>query len=312
MRITVQSARIMERIGAEEGFRLLSEKGFDGVDFGITRWFPSADVRANAPSPLDAPLQEVLPLFAPYKAAAEKYGVSFSQTHAPYPTWMPGNEAANTHVLKAVKTAIAVTGYLGSPYCVVHPAYAFKNGERPSAREEWEINRALYGDLIPDLQKHHVVCCLENMFSSGEEGTRFASVCSDFSLAAQWIDRMNAMAGGVYFAFCLDTGHCHLARQNLRHAIVALGKHLRALHIHDNSGHLDQHLSPYMGSADWEGFLAGLMETGYDGDLSFETFRVLDQYPPELMDACLSLIAETGRYFKSRLSAAYGGGSACL
>jgi sugar phosphate isomerase/epimerase len=66
-------------------------------------------------------------------------------------------------------------------------------------------------------------------------------------------------------------------------------------------GYLDDHLSPYMGDIVWDSFLQGLRDIHYRGDLSFETFRVLQVYPPELHEDCLRLIANTGKLFRDKL-----------
>ena len=203
--------------------------------------------------------------------------------------------------LEALKKDIAMTAYMGSPYVIIHPFFNMVNRERPSAEEEWELNRDRYSALIPTLKEYNVVCCLENMFVGGPEGMRYAAVCSDFREAAEWIDKLNDIAGEERFGFCMDTGHCHLTGQNMRRALNFIGHRLKTLHIHDNDGHTDWHMGAFMGTTDWELFIEGLRDINYEGDLSFETFKVLDNFPPEMMEICLRMIAESGKYFKQRL-----------
>ena len=161
----------------------------------------------------------------------------------------------------------------------------------------------MYADLIPTLKKYDVVACLENMFvAGGVEGKRFAAVCSDFHQAAEYVDRLNDIAGEERFGFCFETGHCHITGQNFRHCLNLIGKRLKVLHIHDNDSHTDWHVAPYMGNADWEGFIAGLRDIGYEGDLSFETFNILNRYPMPMWPTVLKLIAETGAYFAQRIA----------
>lgn len=301
MRIAVQSSPIFDRMEIEEGFATLRECGFNGMDFGIGRWFSSKQVRANEPSALDAPLEEIFRLAEPFRAAAERNGIAFTQTHAPFPSWLPDNAPLNARLMDVLKKSIAVTAYLDAPCCVIHPAFHPDSKRRLSAQEEWELNRSLYTALIPSLREHKVICCLENMFTGGPEGMRYAAVCSNFLEAAQWIDRLNDIAGEELFAFCFDTGHCHLTSQNMRYALTCLGKRVRVLHIHDNDGHTDWHVAPFMGTADWESFVQGLRDIGYSYDLSFETFNALHRYPVALTQTVLHSIAQTGAYFKARL-----------
>lgn len=302
MRISVQSSVIFNRFSPDEGFARMREWGFEAVDFGITRWCPSNDIRSNAAHlPLEADLDEILSWAAPFRDAAQKNGVAFAQTHAPFPVWMPDAPGLHERMTEITKKAIAVSGYLGAPYCVVHPVFHPVTALRHTAEEEWALNRAFYTSLIPALRESGVVCCLENMFTNGGEGRRVGSACSEFPVAAEWIDRLNDIAGEELFGFCFDAGHCHLTNQNMRRAVNVMGQRIKALHIHDNDGHTDWHMAPYMGTADWESFLQGLRDIGYDHDINFETFHVPQKYPEALMDCAMRSIAQTGDYFRSCL-----------
>lgn len=303
MIISMHPAHVFERYGIDEGFAALKRNGIDGIQFGMGAYVMSPNViRSGLPSIMDGPLKEILESLRPYKEAAKKHGVCFSQVHAPFPMWKVDDGAVAERMKPVIKKAIAITAYLESPHCVVHPAFAKDNAQCLSADAEWQLNKELYGALIPDLIQYRVVCLLENMFSQAGEGTRFAAACTDFHEAARWIDELNALAGQECFGFCFDTGHCHLARQNLYRAILIMGKRIKALHLQDNSGHLDQHVAPYMGTADFEGVLRGLRETGYRGDLNFETSSVLEHFPAEMTEECLRLTASIGRYFEKRIT----------
>lgn len=302
MRISVQNARVTDRLGIDEGFKLLHDTGFQGTDFGLTAWLRGKDIIENLPAVKDQPLEKLYEILRPYKEAADKHGIFVSQTHASFPTWCAGKgDEVNDRVLEALKKDIAMTAYMGSPYVIIHPFFNMVNRERPTAEEEWELNRDRYSALIPTLKEYNVVCCLENMFVGGPEGMRYAAVCSDFREAAEWIDKLNDIAGEERFGFCMDTGHCHLTGQNMRRALNFIGHRLKTLHIHDNDGHTDWHMGAFMGTTDWELFIEGLRDINYEGDLSFETFKVLDNFPPEMMEICLRMIAESGKYFKQRL-----------
>ena len=301
MRVSVQNSRVVAYYGLDEGFKLLHDAGFQGVDFNLNNWFSAAAIRADEPVPMDQPLEALYDIFRPYKEAAERQHMVVSQTHSPFPSWLPEKDALNARVLEGQKKTIALTGYLGSRYCVIHPAFHPDSTKRLSAKEEWELNRDMYSALIPVLREHHVVACLENMFTGGTEGMRYAAVCSDFHQAAEWIDRLNDIAGEELFGFCFDAGHCTLTGQNMRYSLNVIGKRLKVLHINDNDGHTDWHVAPYMGVGNWEAFIDGLRDIGYDGDLSFETFNVLNRYPEPMWRTALQLIAETGAYFGKRI-----------
>lgn len=302
MRISVQTSRVFERFGVDGGYEVLHDVGFEAVDFGLSRFLLPAEIRGEQMgSILDGTFEEMAPQLTEFRDAAQRRHIAFAQTHAPFPPYEWGRDALNQRMAHVLVNSIRATAFLGAPYCVVHPAIVRDEYKRPSPAEEWEVNHAMYAALIPVLRETGVVCCLENLFSTGGEGTRYANVCSDFGEAVQWIERLNQEAGAELFGFCLDTGHCNLARQNLRRAVLQLGKHIKVLHIHDNMAHLDQHLAPYMGNICWDEFLRALREIDYQGDLNFETFYVLQSFPPQLHSTCLKLIAETGQLFRDRL-----------
>ena len=305
MIISIHEGRTCDRFGPEEGYAMLKRCGIDGIQFGMGHYLmPAKVVRAGGTAIMDEPLETVLEAVRPYKEAAQKAEIAITQVHAPFPVWVEYNDETNRRMLEITKKSIAVTEYMDSRYCIIHPAAPHVNEKRLSADEEWEINKAIYTSLIPDLKQHHVMALLENLPAVGPEGTRFASVCSDFYEAAHWIDELNAIAGEELFGFCFDTGHCHLTRENVYRAVKLMGHRIKALHMHDNSGHLDEHTAPYTGTLDWEGFLLGMKEIGYRGDLNFEATNAIDKYPPEVEEECLRLLAALGRYFEKRITEA--------
>ena len=115
---------------------------------------------------------------------------------------------------------------------------------------------------------------------------------------------LNQAAGKECFGLCLDTGHMNIMRHEPRRYISVVGKRIKALHIHDNAGNVDQHKAPYTGTIDWNAFCSAFKSIGYEGDLSFETFSQTkaSRLPAPLVPAFLRTIAEVGSYFRSELS----------
>ena len=158
--------------------------------------------------------------------------------------------------------------------------------------------------------KTGVKICLENLFKT-YKGRVIEGPCSDVSEACWYLDTLNAEAGCEAFGFCLDVGHANLLGRDVKEYIKKLGKRLTVLHIHDNDGKGDLHGMPYTFTrnwgadmiCDWNGFVEGLKEIGYEGALGFETFRVLTAcFPRELWPSALKLISDTGKYFATRIA----------
>ena len=117
------------------------------------------------------------------------------------------------------------------------------------------------------------------------------------------IDRYNSLAGKECFGLCLDTGHLNLLNLDMRWYIPILGKRIKALHIHDNDGIVDRHKAPYTGTLVWKDFYTALRDIGFDGDLSFETFRQPSktEVDEELIVPWLELIYKIGQHFKRKI-----------
>lgn len=303
MKVCIQLSPLCDIVGIDESFRCMREAGCDLIDFGFGRFISGDSIRSGEHSIMDEPLEEIYKHVDPYLQAAKKHGVAIGQTHAPFPCWLPGLDIFD-RMLEVTKKSIALTAYMGCRYCVIHPCHPYKASERLSPKDEWELNKKYYTALIPTLKEYGVICCTENMFHANDDRVYMASACSEFDVAARWVDELNAIAGEELFGFCFDTGHVNITRGNMYHALVTMGKRIKVLHVHDNMGTTDQHLSPYMGNINWEDFIRGIRDAGYAGELSFETFRVLRVFPDELAVSCIRLIADTGRYLIKRIEEA--------
>ncbi|MBQ3108941.1 MAG: hypothetical protein IJC67_04925, partial [Clostridia bacterium] len=86
MLLSVQTGPILDNWGIDEGFRMIAEAGFGGVDWNVDTCLPGTQIRAHDCSGFyDQTDEEILAFCMPYKDAAEKYGVRFVQAHAPFP-----------------------------------------------------------------------------------------------------------------------------------------------------------------------------------------------------------------------------------
>jgi len=56
-----------------------------------------------------------------------------------------------------------------------------------------------------------------------------------------------------------------------------------------------------MGNIIWDRFCKGLHDIGYKGNLSFETFGVLNLYPVELRGSVLKLLGDTAEYLMRKV-----------
>ncbi len=301
LKIGVQTGGWYDHDNALKSFEYIKECGFEAVDYNIDIYMrpdPMAKDGVITPTLFDKPIEEIIEWVKPLKDASEATGVEISQMHAPFPCWYPEKDDLNAHIVMALDKCFAVAEYINCPAVVVHPTIL-------SERDvEWEENLDFYRGLIPYIKKYKgVKICTENIF--GRHGSRFVEGrLSNPYDAAKMIDILNEEAGGDYFGFCLDVGHANLCHLDLKNYIKIMGKRLTIFHIHDNNAMDDLHMIPYSyltngktHVCDWNRFIEGIKEIGFEGTLAFETFRIFSAYPKPAHTSALKLIADIGHYW---------------
>ena len=305
LEISIETDGWYKEENPEESIKFIKECGFEGIDYGMNAFFKSSFDQENLTSFFDCKIEQLREYYARLKKASEEHKVSISQVHGLFPIYYPEQEEKTQYVMEIQKKMIALCRYLGSDMIVVHPWSNFALRKE----EVRKINLDLYRQLIPVAKEYGVTVCLENLYTLYVD-TYHEGSCTDAEEACWYIDILNKEAGEDIFGFCLDVGHANMFGKNIYQYITTLGKRLKTVHIHDNAGTCDSHMIPYtqrvmkgMGSAvDWNGFLKGLKEVGYEGPISFETFRVIQQMPDELSEYVLKLIGAMGAYFRKEIS----------
>ena len=302
--IGVRSKWWYDETNPEESIRFIKECGFEAIDYGINGLFDDTFDEENLTSFFDKSLEELYTYYKPLKEALEKYDVFISQTHGIFQLYYPGEDARNDYLIKVTEKMIAVNKFLGCSAIVIHPWI----GSDIHKAEEKKTNLSIYRRLMSAAKAYGVTICLENINQkSGLEC--YEGGCSDAYEACEYIDTLNAEAGEKLFGFCLDTGHIKITGRNLYQFITTLGERIKILHIHDNDGRSDSHMLPYTQvdrtgfslSTNWEEFIRGMKEIGYEGALSFESSRGIRIPPKQLRKAVLRFLSEIGRYFRQRI-----------
>ncbi|MBE6550888.1 MAG: sugar phosphate isomerase/epimerase [Ruminococcaceae bacterium] len=305
IKIGVQSAGWYNSEDPDSSFAYIKDCGFDAVDFNIDTFLSGSKLSKEGvfPSIFDKTTEELLDYFTPLKNASKKYDVEINQMHAPFPPYFKGLDEVNDYIFMALDKCFAVAEFLDCSAVVVHPIA----GE--TSEEEWEITANFYRNLVPVIKKYKgVKICLENIFNR-RPGRMIEGRLSNSYDACRMLDMLNEEAGGEYFGFCLDIGHTNLTGRNVKEYIKQLGSRLTILHIHDNNGSEDLHMIPYTYLSttsshvcDWQGFIDGLKEIGFDGVLSFETIRIFRVFPKPLHTGVMKLISAIGHYWKDELT----------
>jgi len=188
-------------------------------------------------------------------------GMDANSFHAPFAPSIdisspdPGNRR---HAVREVITACDAATMLRASYVVLHPGPE-REGKPPP--EEW-YHRMRYAaeslnEVAAHCRHHGITLLLENMLPH----LMFGHV-SDLMFLLGAIRETNV-------GTCLDTGHAFLSK-DLRTVVHKLSGHLRMLHVNDNRGDRDEHLSPGEGAIDWISLFRQLRHWNFHGPLILE------------------------------------------
>lgn len=191
---------------------------------------------------------------------AKRLGMTFVQSHAPGGNPLIRDEKWQP-LLDATIRAIEVCGALGIPNTVVH------SGSRDGMSREQYFEEILsfYRLLFPYMEEHGVQVLIEN--SSAACGYRH------FLDGAEMREFLDYAAHPLLGA-CWDTGHANIEGAQYDQ-ILTLGKHLKAVHVHDNIGKKDEHMMPFCGVCSMDEVVTALLDTGFTGPFTMEACSTL-------------------------------------
>lgn len=307
MEVCIQSADLPDVLGFEKGYSYIREAGFTAIDWNLDHAWKYADLidgSYRGKSILEQPLEKVIEYYAEELAMIRKNGLKISQAHAPFPAYIPGRPDVLEYAIEIYIRLIEYCDYAGCENLIVHGISLDEKDTENTFESIEKLNMHLYESLIPTLLRCNVTVCLENLMIWTSRGI-IEGTCTDPAQAVSYIDRLNARAGREVFGLCLDIGHLNIAKKDFRTYIPALGKRIKTLHIHDNNGMDDLHMSPFTGNINWAEFCDLLHQIGYEHDLDFETFvqqnRAMN-LDEDLLKAWLKVMYETGVYFRKRIA----------
>lgn len=286
MKISTTTDRLARLYGMDEAIRMIGKFGFDCVDFS------NFSIRNWEQNPVFTPGWEA---YADHlRAVAEEAGITFNQSHAPFPSCKPEkeeNREYNDIIVEKLHQAIRFAGRLGAKAVVVHPLKEFPHYGR---EQYWkDRNMEFYRALAPTAKEAGIKIALENMFVTDPNRKFYTeSVCGD---PREFADYLDTLADDCFTA-CLDLGHCAICGYSAADCIRILGAdRLGALHVHDNDCKTDNHLPPFTGQQDWTAVTDALREIGYRGELTLESDRIFVNTPAEMFPSTLRYLHDVAR-----------------
>lgn len=263
--------------------RLLKNGGFDACDFSmfLNNHNDSFIDKAN-----------YVELAKDLRKFADDEGMVFNQSHSPFPSARINNEPYNVAQLDKLKRALEVSGILGVKNCVVHPC----NDYSPEENAE-----RVYLPLLETAKAAGVTIALENMWNwNNEKNCAAPAACSS---PANFNAHLDALPS-EYFCACLDIGHAEMegVYTSAEEMILSLNNRLKAIHLHDNDKHNDNHKEPFSLKVDFAPIIAALKKINYSGDITFESNSFIANVPLELYPAAVTYLAAIGNYFRKQIS----------
>lgn len=282
MKISTEIGSIAKLVGEEKAVEYVAKAGFDAWDFSMFAmvnydWGTRKGEIAN--HPLNRP--DYLQFARNLRKIGENNGIHCNQAHAPFPV----NDKA---VLDCLKRAIEATAEAGGSICIVHP----DNNSTPQQNAEF------YHTLLPFAKQCGVKLAAENMWNWDDKNRcACAAACSSPSNFLQHLTAAN----DDYLVACLDIGHAEMFGVNTSapEMILALGKHLQALHIHDNDLKNDSHMPPFSMQIDFTVVAKALKQINYKGYLTLEADKYLHSFTAENCFAGVQDMANSMQRFRA-------------
>lgn len=169
--------------------------------------------------------------------------------------WFDWTELAVDDAAQALKQVLERCYRLEAPYVNIHLNFL------STPAHGVERVASIVRPVLPYFERSGITLCFENVpaILANPLGAQPQEFLTFFDL----------LDDHPHIGLTIDTGHANISG-NLLDFIDQLGGKWMYTHLADNHGDQDEHLGSGMGSTDWEGFVQGLVSTGYGGPLIVE------------------------------------------
>lgn len=224
--------------------------------------------------------------------------VKIAAAYAPYLKRDTKRDDLKDFLIGLTEDCIRLCGKIGCPFIIIRPWTLHVCKE-----DLWEANLEYYMHFAQIARKNQVTILLENQCRN-INGHLVRGVCADGEEMSRWLDSLNDRAGEQMFEACFNAGTANLCGQNMQDFITKVGKRLRAVVIRDCNGHDEASLLPFsdayrqQAKTDWLGFIRGLREIEFDGQLIMDCSDSCKLFSPILRPALLRLMKKEAEYFQ--------------
>ena len=157
--------------------------------------------------------------------------------------------------LKIQEETLAAAARLGIERVTIHPG------------NHTPLSRGHYGKVHEQTRKalrRLDTVCLELGIAAHLENMAFGWAFETVS-----VDQLLDLTQGTEFSYCLDVGHAFISKR--LDEFVGFANRLGNVHIHDNQGVMDDHLTLGQGKVPWRESVRALLAGGYRGTFVIES-----------------------------------------
>ena len=289
MKISTDNGTVRNALGDLEALRLIAGAGFDGVDYTFYETAPQFDVLA-------LPKEERYAMAMRLRELAQKHGMAFPQSHAPY-AYQYGEEKEGKHYQEVLRS-LEFSAWLGCRQVVIHTLKLPRS--RFSEQQSDDINRGFMRGFLPLAEELDIDIGVENLFQYDPKRRCFTG-------EHETPEKMNAFVDSLEssrFRVCCDLGHAAITGVEPERFIAGMNaRRMTMLHVHDTNYLEDSHTIPYLGKHNWEAITDALAAVDFQGYFNLEALHFYEQFPVDMLPHALRLAAETARCLAAQVEA---------
>lgn len=286
MRLSLDHGAICRIFGMEAGLRLIKEVGFDDIDYSFGCSNPKGCL---FPENFRETMSQTVELL-------QKIGLGCQQTHSPIPVstgpkiihFGDALDLSNPRFADMVH-ALEASSLLGATQSVYHGLAVPEGG---SSEQYMEFNYNYFKALEPYAKEYGITIGIENL-----------EKISGNLYKVEWQNELLDRLDSPQFHAVVDLGHAAASETTPDAHLRALPRgRVKGLHFHDFNTQ-EAHVTPGLGTTDWDKVAAALAEIGYTGNLTMEVITHR-KFPKAIIPTALQFTADAGKIFVRKFEAA--------
>lgn len=245
--ISINFKRLQDSVLMQE----IADVGFDGIDLGLNDCDPDIFKDAERSAEL-------------IRSTLDTFRLKAYQVHLPLYNLFTSCEMVDETIENSITGSLKIMSYLDIPWGAFHPMSASNfDYDRKRAMAD---NKEHLKKHLETAEKYNVGIAVENIpiFPDCPQYRFFSAVPEDHM---ELVDSLNSPHIGI----CWDFGHANLMPYDKAEVLNMMGERIKILHVHSNFAERDIHLSPGLGTVEWEKLLPILTKNGFKGNMSLET-----------------------------------------